>query len=78
MPPSPDALRSRIQGILPAGYEAKTGAVRELSARGFMLGVMPDEVYAEQEVRSTARYQDALVRAQASQTTSPPPPPPSY
>jgi serine phosphatase RsbU (regulator of sigma subunit)/CBS domain-containing protein len=34
----------------PLLYEAITGAVRELSARGFMLGVMPDEVYNEREV----------------------------
>ncbi len=34
----------------PLLYEAKTGRVRELLARGFMLGVMPDEVYAEREV----------------------------
>ena len=42
------------------------------------LGSRELSVYAEQEVRTTARYQDALVRAQASQTTSPPPPAPSY
>jgi sigma-B regulation protein RsbU (phosphoserine phosphatase) len=34
----------------PLLYEARSGCVRPLAARGFMLGVMPDEVYAEREV----------------------------
>jgi hypothetical protein len=42
------------------------------------LGSRQLSVYAASDVRSTARYQDAIVRAQASQTTSPPPPAPSY
>ncbi|HYU38427.1 MAG TPA: hypothetical protein VEM59_01125 [Acidimicrobiia bacterium] len=42
------------------------------------LGSRQLSVYAASDVRSTARYQDAMVRAQASQTTSPPPPAPSY
>jgi hypothetical protein len=42
------------------------------------LGSRQLSVYAAPDVRSTPRYQDAAVRAQASQTTSPPPPAPSY
>jgi len=42
------------------------------------LGSRALSVYAEPEVRRTAMYQDAMVRAQASATTSPPPPAPSY
>ncbi len=42
------------------------------------LGSRQLSVYAASDVRSTARYQDAMVRAQASQTTSPPPPALSY
>jgi hypothetical protein len=42
------------------------------------LGARQLSVYAASDVRSTARYQDAMVRAQASQTTSASPPAPSY
>jgi hypothetical protein len=42
------------------------------------LGSRELSVYAEPEVRRTAMYQDAMVRAQASATTSPPTPAPSY
>jgi len=34
----------------PVLYRAKTGLVKELSAQGFLLGIMPDEVYSEREV----------------------------
>ena len=34
----------------PIWYSAKTGTAAELSARGFMLGIMPDEMYTEREV----------------------------
>lgn len=42
------------------------------------LGSRALSVYAEPEVRTTALYQDGLVKAQASQTTSPSAPPSSY
>jgi hypothetical protein len=42
------------------------------------LGSRQLSVYAAPDVRTTARYQDAVVRAQASTTTSSPPPSPSY
>lgn len=42
------------------------------------LGSRALSVYAEPEVRRTAIYQDAMVRAQASATTVPPTPAPSY
>jgi phosphoserine phosphatase RsbU/P len=34
----------------PIRYSARTKAAEELSARGFLLGVMPEEVYAERTV----------------------------
>lgn len=34
----------------PLRWEAATGAVKPLAAHGFLLGVIPDEVYAEKEV----------------------------
>lgn len=42
------------------------------------LGSRALSVYAEPEVRSTTRYQDAMVRAEASAATTPPTPAPSY
>jgi hypothetical protein len=42
------------------------------------LGSRALSVYAQPEVRSTTMYQDATVRAQASQDTAPPTPAPSY
>jgi hypothetical protein len=42
------------------------------------LGSRALSVYAEPEVRRTAMYQDAMVRAQASSATPPPTPAPSY
>jgi hypothetical protein len=62
-------------------------AVRKLRWKGLDLSTLLTDarrlgsrqlsVYAAPDVRSTARYQDAMVRAQTSQT-SPPPPAPSY
>jgi len=34
----------------PVWYSAQTGKAAELSARGFMLGIMPDEMYTERQV----------------------------
>jgi hypothetical protein len=42
------------------------------------LGSRALSVYADPEVRRTAMYQDAMVRAQASPATTPPTPAPSY
>jgi hypothetical protein len=42
------------------------------------LGARALSVYADPEVRRTAMYQDAMVRAQASPATTPPTPAPSY
>jgi serine phosphatase RsbU (regulator of sigma subunit) len=52
----------------PLHYEAATGAVRPLSARGFMLGIMPEERYTERQVavRPGDRicfYTDGLIEA---------------
>jgi len=52
----------------PLLFEAKTGKVRQLVAQGFLLGVMPDEVYAEREVAlepgdKLIFYTDGLVEA---------------
>jgi len=38
----------------PLRYSARAGKCQELSARGFVLGVMPDEVYAERAVELEA------------------------
>ena len=34
----------------PLHVQARTNSVKELTAQGFLLGIMPDEVYAEREV----------------------------
>jgi serine phosphatase RsbU (regulator of sigma subunit)/CBS domain-containing protein len=52
----------------PLHFEAKTGRVRELLSQGFMLGIMPEEVYAEREVALESGdklifYTDGLVEA---------------
>ena len=52
----------------PLHFEAKTGRVRDLLAQGFMLGIMPDEVYVEREVAlepgdKLLFYTDGLVEA---------------
>lgn len=52
----------------PLLYEAGTGAVRPLVAQGFLLGVMPDEVYVPREVvlspgDRVCFYTDGLVEA---------------
>jgi sigma-B regulation protein RsbU (phosphoserine phosphatase) len=52
----------------PLRYDGATGAVRPLAARGFLLGVMPDEVYAEREVTlgpgdRVCFYTDGLIEA---------------
>jgi serine phosphatase RsbU (regulator of sigma subunit) len=52
----------------PLHFEAKTGRVRDLLAQGFMLGIMPDEVYGEREVAlepgdKLLFYTDGLVEA---------------
>ena len=52
----------------PLLYEAKTGTVRQLVAQGFLLGVMPGEVYTPREVELAAGdrvcfYTDGLVEA---------------
>ncbi len=52
----------------PLLYEAKTGRVRDLLAQGFMLGIMPEEVYNEREVAlepgdKLLFYTDGLIEA---------------
>ena len=52
----------------PLLFEAKSGQVRNLTAQGFLLGIMPDEVYVEREVRlepgdKMLFYTDGLVEA---------------
>ena len=52
----------------PLYFEAKTGAVRQLGGQGFMLGIMPDEVYGERELPlepgdKVCFYTDGLIEA---------------
>lgn len=52
----------------PLYFEAKTGAVRQLGGQGFMLGIMPDEVYGERELPlepgdKLCFYTDGLIEA---------------
>jgi serine phosphatase RsbU (regulator of sigma subunit) len=52
----------------PIHFEAKTGRVRDLLAQGFMLGIMPEEVYGEREIAlepgdKLLFYTDGLVEA---------------
>ncbi len=52
----------------PLRWEAATGAVKPLVAHGFLLGVIPDEVYAEKEVTlapgdAVCFFTDGLVEA---------------
>lgn len=52
----------------PLHYEAATGAVRPLAARGFMLGIMPEERYTEKDVLlkpgdRVCFYTDGLIEA---------------
>lgn len=52
----------------PLHFAAKTGRVRELLAQGYMLGIMPEEVYNEREVAlepgdKLLFYTDGLVEA---------------
>ena len=52
----------------PLHYDARNGIVRKLSAQGFLLGVMPDEVYTEREVvlepgDKICFYTDGLIEA---------------
>ena len=52
----------------PLHYEAKTGRVRDLPAQGFMLGIVPEEVYGEREIAlepgdKLLFYTDGLVEA---------------
>ena len=52
----------------PLMYEARTGTVRPIISQGFLLGVMPDEVYIAREVPLAAGdricfYTDGLVEA---------------
>ena len=52
----------------PLRWEAATGRVSPLSAQGFLLGIVPDEVYAEREVTlapgdALCFYTDGLVEA---------------
>lgn len=52
----------------PLHFDATTGAVRPLSARGFMLGIMPEERYTEKQVAvkpgdRVCFYTDGLVEA---------------
>lgn len=66
--------RTRVLRFASAGHpypvlvDGDTGAVRPLTAQGFLLGIMPDEVYAEREVvmkpgDRVAFYTDGLVEA---------------
>lgn len=52
----------------PVWYRAATGTVKEIAAQGFLLGIMPDEVYSEREVTlepgdAIAFHTDGLVEA---------------
>lgn len=52
----------------PLYFESRTGAVRQLGGSGFMLGIMPDEVYAERELTlepgdKICFYTDGLIEA---------------
>ncbi len=52
----------------PLWYQAATGEVKQVKARGFMLGIIPDEVYYEAEITlapgdSLCFYTDGLVEA---------------
>lgn len=52
----------------PLRFSGRTGAVEPLAAQGFMLGIMPDEVYREREVEllpgdRLCLYTDGLVEA---------------
>jgi len=52
----------------PLHYEARNSIVRKLAAQGFLLGVMPDEVYSEREVvlepgDKICFYTDGLIEA---------------
>ncbi len=52
----------------PVWYGAATGTVKEIAAQGFLLGIMPDEVYSEREVilepgDAIAFHTDGLVEA---------------
>lgn len=52
----------------PVWYRAATGTVKEIAAQGFLLGIMPDEVYSEREVvlepgDAIAFHTDGLVEA---------------
>ena len=52
----------------PLWYEAATGNVRPLVAQGFLLGIIPDEVYVEREITLSAGdvlcfYTDGLIEA---------------
>ena len=52
----------------PVLYRAATGAVKEISAQGFLLGIMPDEIYSEREVAlepgdALAFFTDGLAEA---------------
>ncbi len=52
----------------PLRWEAATGKVSELASQGFLLGIVPDEVYAEREVTLAAGdvvcfYTDGLIEA---------------
>jgi sigma-B regulation protein RsbU (phosphoserine phosphatase) len=50
----------------PLLFEAKTGAVRPLAASGFLLGVMPGEVYAPREVELAPGGQGLFLHRRAS------------
>ncbi len=52
----------------PLRYEARTGEVKPLTGQGFLLGIMPDEVYREREVKLEPGdrllfYTDGLIEA---------------
>jgi sigma-B regulation protein RsbU (phosphoserine phosphatase) len=52
----------------PLRWEAATGTVRPLAASGFLLGVIPDEVYAEKQVTlapgdAVCFFTDGLIEA---------------
>ena len=52
----------------PVLYRAATGAVKEITAQGFLLGIMPDEIYSEREIAlepgdAIAFFTDGLAEA---------------
>lgn len=52
----------------PLLFESRTGQVRQLSAQGFLLGIMPEEIYQEREVAlepgdRLCFYTDGLIEA---------------